>query len=200
MRVSETSLPGVKLLAPVQHRDHRGIFCEVYNRRTLAAAGIVTEFVQDNMSHSAAAGTIRGFHFQIPPFAQAKLVYVARGSVFDVVVDLRRGSPTYGRHFAAVLSAAGWEQIFVPVGVAHAVCTLEPDTLVVYKVSAHYAPEHDRGLLWSDPALGIAWPVALERAIVSEKDSRHPRLAELPDYFVYEGPAAAPTAPSGRAP
>ncbi len=200
MQISDTILPGVKLLAPAQHRDHRGVFCEVYNRHTLAAAGIATEFVQDNMSVSAAAGTIRGFHFQIPPCAQAKLVYVARGSVLDVVVDLRRGSPTYGRHFATVLSAADWNQIFVPVGVAHAVCTLEPETQVVYKVSAHYAPEHDRGLLWSDPALGIAWPVAPDRAIVSEKDSRHPRLAELPDYFVYEAPAAPAPVPPSRAP
>ena len=136
MQVSETSLPGVRILTPKRFRDHRGFFAETYSRRTLAAAGIATEFVQDNLSVSTAAGTVRGLHFQIPPFAQAKLVYAAKGSLYDVVVDIRHGSPTYGRHVGVTLSAAEGNQIYVPAGFAHGLCTLEPDTQVVYKVSA----------------------------------------------------------------
>jgi dTDP-4-dehydrorhamnose 3,5-epimerase len=149
--------------------------------------GIPATFVQDNISLSPARGTIRGLHFQIPPHAQGKLVYVTHGSVFDVVVDIRRGAATYGRHFSTVLSAAAWNQIFVPAGYAHGLCTLEPETQVVYKVTDFYAPDHDRGLLWSDPALGIDWPIEPAQANLSEKDSRHPLLAELPDYFAVEG-------------
>jgi dTDP-4-dehydrorhamnose 3,5-epimerase len=186
MQISDTTLPGVKLLAPKQHHDHRGYFSEVYSRRTLSAAGIPDEFVQDNMSFSLAPGTIRGLHFQIPPAAQGKLVYVTRGSVFDCVVDVRRGSPTYGRHFTTTLSAAAWNQIFVPAGFAHGLCTLEPETQVVYKVTAFYAHEHERGVRWNDPALGIAWPAAAARPIATERDSTLPLLADLPAYFTYE--------------
>lgn len=190
MQVSDTRLPGVKILTPRRFRDHRGFFSETYSRRTLAAVGITTEFVQDNVSVSTHAGTVRGLHFQTPPFAQAKLVYPARGSIFDVVVDVRRGAPTYGQHVGVTLSAEEGNQIYVPEGFAHGLCTLEPDTQVVYKVSQFYAPDHEAGIRWDDPALAIAWPVAREQAILVERDARLPLLAELSETFTYD-PAAA---------
>lgn len=173
------------MLFPVKHGDRRGFFSETYNRKALAALGIDINFVQDNHSLSAAKGTVRGLHFQTPPFAQDKLVRVVRGSVFDVAVDLRQGSPTYGRHVSAVLSAAAWNQILVPIGFAHGFMTLEPDTEVIYKVSDYYAPAHDNGLLWNDPALGIQWPLAENDALLSEKDRKLPGLAELVSPFNY---------------
>ena len=179
VRIEESSIPAVKTLVPKKYGDHRGFFSEVYNKQALAEAGIEIEFLQDNHSLSAERGTVRGLHFQIPPFAQDKLVRVVRGAVFDVAVDLRRSSATYGRHVSAVLSADAWNQILVPIGFAHAFMTLEPDTEVIYKVSEYYAPDHDKGLLWNDPALGIAWPISETEAILSDKDRRQPRLAEL---------------------
>ena len=179
MQIDEFSISAVKLLIPRKHGDRRGFFSEVYNQRALAQAGIDIEFVQDNHSLSAEKGTVRGLHFQSPPFAQDKLVRVVRGAVFDVAVDLRRGSPTYGQHVSAVLSAEAWSQLLVPVGFAHGFMTLEPDTEVIYKVSNYYAPDHDKGLLWNDPALGIAWPTLETDAILSDKDRGQPRLAEL---------------------
>jgi dTDP-4-dehydrorhamnose 3,5-epimerase len=122
-------------------------------------------------------------HFQIPPFAQHKLVRVVRGVILDVAVDLRRGSPTRGRHVAVEVSAENWNQVLVPVGFAHGFCTLEPDTHIVYKVTSHYSPQHDKGLLWNDPALGIRWPVSAGEAVLSERDTKWPRLADLADYF-----------------
>lgn len=183
MEVVETAIPEVKLLTPKKFGDHRGFFSETWNRRTFSAHGIDLDFVQDNHSRSAEPGTVRGLHFQIPPHAQDKLVRVVRGRVLDVAVDLRRSSPTYGRHVTAELSADNWRQILVPVGFAHGFVTLEPDTEVLYKVTNYYAPDHDRGLFWNDPHLGIDWPVAAERATVSEKDRRWPRLAELDHVF-----------------
>ena len=179
MRIEALSIPEVKLLTPKKHGDHRGFFSETYNRKTLAAAAIDINFVQDNHSLSAEKGTVRGLHFQTPPFAQDKLVRVARGSVFDVAVDLRQGSRSYGRHVGVVLSAEEWNQILVPTGFAHGFMTLEPDTEIIYKVSDYYAPEHDRGLLWNDPALGIRWPIPEGEAVLSDKDRGHPRLADL---------------------
>jgi len=187
MLVSDLALPGIKLLTPKKHGDGRGFFSETYNRRTLLDHGIDTSFVQDNHAFSAEKGTVRGLHFQTPPHAQAKLVRVLRGAILDVVVDIRTGSPTFGQHVSAVISAKDWNQILVPVGFAHGLITLEPDTEVLYKVSDHYSPEHDKGLLWNDPALGIDWGIRDEEAILSEKDRRQPRLAELPAYFHYEG-------------
>jgi dTDP-4-dehydrorhamnose 3,5-epimerase len=183
MIVEETALAGVKIIAPKKHGDHRGFFSETYNRKTLAAAGVDLEFVQDNQSLSAQTGTLRGLHFQIPPFAQDKLVRVVRGAVLDVTVDLRKRSATYGRHVAVTLSAENWRQLLIPIGFAHGFCTLEPDTEVIYKVTNYYSAEHDRGLAWDDSALGIAWPVAAERAILSEKDRRNPLLRDLPAHF-----------------
>lgn len=181
--VESLAIPDVKLVRPKKHGDDRGFFSETYAQRDLAAAGVDITFVQDNHAFSAAKNTVRGLHFQTAPFAQDKLIRVVRGSIFDVAVDLRRGSPTYGKHVAAVISAAEWNQILVPVGFAHGLVTLEPDTEVLYKVSNYYAPAHDLGLLWNDPALAIAWPVSEADAILSAKDKVQPRLADLPACF-----------------
>ncbi len=186
MQVEELGIPNVKVLTPNKHGDHRGFFSEIYNKKILAEAGIDIDFVQDNHSLSAEKGVVRGLHFQVPPYVQDKLVRVARGSVLDVAVDLRRGSPTYGKHVSVVLSAEEWNQILVPIGFAHGLMTLEPDTEVIYKVSNYYSAEHDKGLLWNDPALGIEWPVAEEEAILSAKDKVQPRLADLPPYFHFD--------------
>ena len=183
MEIEPLQIPAVKVLTPEKHGDHRGFFSEVYNRRTLAEAGIEIEFVQDNHSRSAEKGTVRGLHFQTPPFAQDKLVRVMRGAVFDVAVDLRRGSPTYGEHVCVVLSAESWNQVLVPAGFAHGFMTLEPDTEVIYKVSHYYAPDHDKGLLWNDPALGIAWPLGTGAAVLSPMDRALPRLSEIDSPF-----------------
>ena len=184
MNADDFHIADVKVLTPKKHGDHRGFFSEVYNRKALAEAGIEIEFVQDNHSLSAEKGTVRGLHFQAPPFAQDKLVRVVRGSVFDVAVDLRNGSATYGEHVSVVLSAEAWNQLLVPIGFAHGFMTLEADTEVVYKVSDYYAPDHDHGLLWNDPALGIRWPIAEEEAVLSDKDRVQPRLSELATPFV----------------
>ncbi len=189
MEVVPTALPEVKVIVPRRFGDPRGFFSETWNRKTFAALGLDLDFVQDNHSANADVGTIRGLHFQIHPFAQAKLVRVTRGAIVDVAVDVRRGSPTYGQWIAEELSAANWRQILVPVGFAHAYCTLEPDTEVVYKVDNYYAADHDRGVLWNDPAIGVRWPVTAEKAVLSDKDRKLPRLADLPDYFVYRAPA-----------
>ena len=181
--MSSLTLSDIKVLSPKKHGDRRGLFSEVYNKRAFAQAGYEIEFVQDNHSFSMDKGTVRGLHFQAPPVAQHKLVRVVRGSVFDVAIDLRRRSATYGLHASVVLSADAWNQVLIPIGFAHGLMTLEPNTEVVYKVSDYYAPEHDRGLLWNDPELGIQWPLPVEDAVLSDKDQRHPRLAELESPF-----------------
>ena len=183
MEIIETAIPAVKVLRPKKLGDHRGFFSETYNKKTLAALGIHLEFVQDNQSLSAEKGTIRGLHFQTPPFAQDKLVRVVQGSILDVAVDLRKNSPTFGKHVSVVISAKEWNQILVPIGFAHGICTLEPNTELIYKVSNYYSPEHDKGLLWNDPALGIHWPVQESEAILSDKDKKQPRLSELKELF-----------------
>jgi dTDP-4-dehydrorhamnose 3,5-epimerase len=174
---------GLLLLEPRRFGDPRGFFSEVYNRRVLSSSGFDREFVQDNHSYSADRGVVRGLHFQTPPFAQDKLVRVTRGRVLDVVVDLRRGSPTYGDHAAVELSAENWLQLLAPVGFAHGFVTLEAHTEVQYKVTAYYAPDHDANLLWSDPALGIDWGLTPAEATVSAKDADAPRLAEIDSPF-----------------
>ena len=197
MQVIETEIADIKLLKPVRHVDSRGFFSDVFKENALREHGIDMHFVQDNHSLSASNGVVRGLHFQIPPFAQVKLLRVTAGSIFDVAVDIRWGSPSFGRHVAAVLSSSDWNQIFIPEGFAHGYCTLERDTEVIYKVSAYYSPEHDRGLLWNDPALGIAWPVSADDALVSDRDRKHPILSGLPRFFRHE-PAAAPVADVGE--
>ncbi|MCB1521381.1 MAG: dTDP-4-dehydrorhamnose 3,5-epimerase [Hyphomicrobiaceae bacterium] len=183
MKTTPLNIPEVLLLTPVQHRDERGFFSEVFTVRRMAEAGIAATFVQENHSLSRQKGVVRGLHFQTDPHAQGKLVRVVKGSIFDVAVDLRTGSPTYGRHVSAVLSADNWTSIWVPPGFAHGFCTLEPDTEVIYKVTAYYAPECDKGLKWDDPALAIDWPVERDTAILSPKDLAQPLLSELPPYF-----------------
>jgi dTDP-4-dehydrorhamnose 3,5-epimerase len=188
MQVEALSIAEIKLITPAIFRDERGYFSETYNRKALTAAGIDHTFVQDNQSLSRAKGVLRGLHFQIAPHPQGKLVRVTRGAIFDVAVDIRQGSPTFGRHVSAFLSADNWSQLWVPEGFAHGFCTLEPDTEVIYKVTDFYAPECDRGLAWDDPDLGIAWPLSESQAILSDKDRRYPRLRDLPAHFTYPAP------------
>jgi dTDP-4-dehydrorhamnose 3,5-epimerase len=185
MQTIALAIPEVRLLTPKKFGDDRGFFSETWSRKTLAANGIDADFIQDNHSLSRAKGVLRGLHFQTAPHAQDKLVRVLRGSVFDVAVDIRRGSPTFGRHVSAVLSADNWAQLWVPKGFAHGFVTLEPDTEVAYKVTGDYAPDCDRGLAWDDPALAIVWPVPVETSLLTAKDRQHPRLQDLPAYFTY---------------
>jgi dTDP-4-dehydrorhamnose 3,5-epimerase len=183
VEVTSLAIDAVKLITTPKFGDKRGFFSEIFNRQAFAAAGVDIEFVQDNQSLSAEKGTVRGLHYQMPPFAQDKLVRVVRGSIFDVAVDLRRGSATYGRHVTAVISAEAWNQILVPIGFAHGFMTLEPDTEVIYKVSNYYAPTHEVGIQWDDPELGIAWPTAEAGVILSDKDRKLPRFSELNSPF-----------------
>lgn len=181
--IEKLDIEGVLLITPKKIADERGFFSETYNKQLLAQAGIKKEFVQDNHSLSLKKSVIRGLHFQTPPHAQDKLVRVIRGSILDVAVDIRKGSATYGQHVTAELSAENWKQLWVPVGFAHAFCTLEPNTEVLYKVTDYYAPECDKGLAFDDPELGIDWPHTVMPPILSEKDKAHPKLSELPAYF-----------------
>jgi len=186
MDITSLDIPDVRILRPKRHGDARGFFSETWSRAAMADAGLDIDFVQDNQSLSATPGTVRGLHFQTPPHAQAKLLRVIRGAVFDVAVDLRRGSPSHGRHVSAVISAEVWNQILVPVGFAHGFMTLEPDTEVIYKVSGIYSPANDAGILWNDPDLGIAWPLDVE-PVLSDKDRVQPRLRDFETPFTYEG-------------
>ncbi len=185
MQIRELAIAGLKLIVPRRHGDARGFFAEIYRDDALRAAGIELAFVQENQAFSRAAGVVRGLHFQRPPMAQAKLVRVSRGAILDVAVDIRRGSPDYGRHVAVVLDAADGAQLFVPEGFAHGYCTLQPDTEVVYKVNRYYSPADDCGLLWNDPALAIDWRIDPAAAILSDKDRRQPPLAELVSPFAF---------------
>jgi dTDP-4-dehydrorhamnose 3,5-epimerase len=170
-------------LTPRRSGDARGFFSEVYNAPELRAVGIEDVFVQDNHAYSKDSGVIRGLHFQIPPHAQAKLVRVTAGAILDVLVDIRHGSPSFGRHVAVEVSAEAWNQVYVPIGFAHGYRTLAPETEVLYKVTEVYRPESERGLAFDDPDLGIDWRMGADRAILSEKDRGHPRLKDLPAYF-----------------
>jgi len=185
MRVISTEIADLKEIRPVRHGDQRGFFSEIFREDVLRQHGIDVTFVQENHSLSVERGVVRGLHFQIPPAGQAKLVRVGAGSILDVAVDIRAGSPSYSRHVAVVLSAAEGNQLFVPEGFAHGFCTLEPNTEVIYKVNRYYSREHDLGLAWNDPRLGIAWPVSEDEAVLSDKDRRQPVLAELPAHFRY---------------
>lgn len=174
MQIVPTDIPQVRILVPRRFEDGRGFLSETYNRAMLREAGLDVDFVQENHSFSVARGTVRGLHYQVPPAAQAKLVRVASGSVLDVAVDLRPESGTFGRHVAVELSADNWKQVFIPEGFAHGFCTLEPRTHVIYKLTDYYAPQHERGVRWDDPALGIDWPVTAGEAVLSDRDRAFP--------------------------
>ncbi|WP_309091628.1 dTDP-4-dehydrorhamnose 3,5-epimerase [Phenylobacterium sp.] len=182
----------VLFLRPRRFSDDRGWFSETYSERREASLGLRTRFVQDNQSFSAAAGTIRGLHYQRPPRAQAKLVRCLRGSIMDYAVDIRQGSPTYGQHVGARLTAAGGEQLYIPIGFAHGFITLEPEVEVAYKVSDFYAPECEDGVIWNDPEVGIDWPLEGRSAALSAKDERLPRLRDLVSPFEYDGRPLGP--------
>jgi dTDP-4-dehydrorhamnose 3,5-epimerase len=183
MLVQSLEIPEVKLITPERIYDERGFFSETYNRQRLREAGVDTDFVQDNHSFSSIKNVVRGLHFQVEPHAQGKLVRVIRGAIFDVALDLRRGSSTYGRHVSTTLSANNWRQIWIPEGFAHGFCTLEPNTEVFYKTTAHYAPNFSRGIKWDDPALGIAWPARPDEVVISDADRNYPHFADLPAAF-----------------
>ena len=185
MEIRPLEISDVKLIIPRIHHDARGFLSETYSRQEMSAAGIATEFVQDNHSLSLEVGTLRGLHFQVLPRAQGKLVRVVRGSIFDVAVDIRVGSPTFGRHVNAIISAENWRQMWIPAGFAHGYCTLEPNTEVIYKVTDYYAPDCDRGLRWDDDELGIKWPTDRAAARLSDKDRKQPILKELTSTFVF---------------
>ncbi|MCC3245478.1 dTDP-4-dehydrorhamnose 3,5-epimerase [Methylocystis sp. WRRC1] len=179
----DLEIEGLKLVTPKKFGDERGFFSETYNASTWEKAGLHYKFVQDNHSLSRDVGTVRGLHFQTAPFAQDKLVRVVQGRILDVAVDLRRSSPTFGRHVAVELSKENWRQLLVPIGFAHGFVTLEPDTEVLYKVTNFYSPQHDCGLAWDDPDLGVAWPDVAKNAVLSAKDQKWPRLRDLPEVF-----------------
>ena len=183
MNVVSLDIEAVNLIRPRRFEDARGFFVETWNRKAFSQHGIEVNFVQDKSSMSRQAGTIRGLHYQKPPAAQAKLIRVVRGSAFDVAVDLRRASPTYGRHVSVTLTSEGGEQLFVPVGFAHGFCTLEPDTELAYKVSQVHSPEHESGISWDDPEIGIQWPLSGLMPILSDRDRSLQRLSAIDPPF-----------------
>lgn len=183
MRITPTELAGTFILRPDVHKDQRGFFVETWRDEWGASLGLDAPFVQDNHVRSEQRGVMRGLHFQKPPHAQAKLIWVTRGAVFDAVVDLREGSPCFGKSFGLVLSAENALRLFVPRGFAHGYMTLEEGTETHYKVNAYYKPDHDAGILWNDSALGIAWPDIAP--LLSAKDARLPRLADVRSPFRY---------------
>lgn len=186
MEIKATAVLGVFVLKPRFFPDARGYFVETYSARAARQVGLTATFVQDNQSLSLKRGTVRALHFQVPPKPQAKLVRVVRGSIYDVAVDLRTGSPTYGRWEAVTLTAQGGEQLFIPRGCAHGLCTLEANTEVAYKVDEYYEPECEQGLAWDDPMLGISWPVSPEDAVLSDKDRSLGSFAGFISPFRYD--------------
>jgi dTDP-4-dehydrorhamnose 3,5-epimerase len=183
LQVVSLRIPEVKLIKPVKHGDDRGFFSETYNKAAFTEAGIILDFVQDNHSFSAAPATLRGLHYQGHPFSQDKLVRVPRGRALDVAVDIRRQSPTFGQWVSAELSADNWTQILVPVGFAHGICTLEPDTEIIYKVTNVYSPQNDFGIRWNDPGLNIDWPFAEKELVLSAKDKQQPLFKDVQNWF-----------------
>jgi len=183
MEITPTDLDGVVEIRPRRFGDDRGWFSETWNHSALAEAGIDIDFVQDNESFSAPVGTIRGLHYQVAPHPQGKLVRVIQGSILDVAVDIRRDSPTFGRHVTVILNANDGNQLLVPAGFAHGFCTLEPDVRVAYKVSGQYAPDCERAIRWDDPQLNINWTLPADGPTLSGKDAVAPLLADQPDLF-----------------
>lgn len=191
MLIFETALPDVLLIRPVRHCDLRGFFAETFREDIFAGHGIEVHFVQENCSYSDSPNVIRGLHFQVPPFAQAKLVQVTAGAILDVAVDIRWGSPSYGKYSATVLTAYRGERLFVPEGFAHGFRTIEPNTAVQYCVNRYYSRDHDRGVLWSDPELDIDWRLSGAQPLLSDRDRRQPVLGRLPHLFSYRHPLDA---------
>ena len=181
--ITPLAIPDVLLITPRKFGDDRGFFSETYSQKALAEAGFTLPFVQDNHSRSPKRGTVRGLHFQAPPFAQDKLLRVTRGAILDVAVDIRPGSPTYGQAVVAELSAENWAQLLVPKGFAHGFCTLTEDCEVLYTVTDYYAPDSEAGLLWNDPALGVDWPIPAAEAQINARDAAWPTLAEFKSPF-----------------
>lgn len=186
MHIDRLSLPGTFLVTAKKHGDARGFFSETFRADTFAVEGITMPFVQDNHVRSMQLGVIRGLHYQTPPHAQGKLVRCSKGAILDVAVDIRKGSPTFGQHVAVELTDGNWQQLWVPPGFAHGYATLQDDCEVIYKVTDYYAPDCDRGIAWDDPALGIDWRIPASEAVLSEKDRKQPRLADVPSSFVFE--------------
>ena len=186
VKIEPTKIYDVKIVWPDKFGDHRGFFSETFNSEKFKLSGLDLSFCQDNHSLSEKAGTLRGLHFQINPHAQGKLLRVTRGAIYDVAVDIRAGSPTFGEWVGYEISAKLWNQIFIPVGFAHGFCTLEDNTEVIYKVTAPYSPENERGLAWNDDELAIDWPIVNDAPILSEKDTSYPELRNLPTFFKYE--------------
>lgn len=186
LTVEETALPGILILTPRRFGDARGYFSETWNRARMAEHGIDIDFVQDNQSYSAPVGTLRGLHFQAPPHAQDKLVRVARGAVLDVAVDIRKGSPTYGKWVAAELTAENGKQLLVPKGFLHGFITRAPDTEFLYKCSDYYAPQTEGAVHFADPDLGIDWGISPEDAIVSDKDAVAGAFGDFESPFIYK--------------
>jgi dTDP-4-dehydrorhamnose 3,5-epimerase len=178
-QIERLAIPDLLLITPKVHGDPRGAFAETYTRRELAEAGFHGDFVQDNHSRSALKGTVRGLHFQVGAHAQDKLIRVVRGAVLDVAVDLRAGSPTWGRHVAVELSADNWRQLLVPKGFAHGFQTLTDDCEVLYKVTDYYTPQAEGGIYWDDPALGIDWPIGPDKAVINARDAAWPGLDRI---------------------
>lgn len=178
MIVRPLELDGLLEISPRKFGDNRGFFSETYNAKSFAEAGIDLNFVQDNHSYSAAKGVVRGLHYQLPPFAQDKLVRVTRGAILDVTVDIRKSSPTFGKWVALEVSAEKWNQILVPKGFAHGFMTLVENTEVIYKVTNYYSPEHDRSIRFDDPAIGIDWPIPASGVQLSDKDQKAPLFAD----------------------
>jgi dTDP-4-dehydrorhamnose 3,5-epimerase len=173
----------VKLITPPRFKDARGFFSETWKQSAFAEAGIPGPFIQDNHAVSTGVGVLRGLHCQIGPNAQGKLVRCVKGAIYDVAVDVRHGSPTFGRYVGAEISSENWAQIWVPVGFLHAYCTLTEDTEVIYKVTGPYEKAAERGVIWNDPDIGIKWPVDADKVILSDKDKVLPRLRDLPVLF-----------------
>jgi dTDP-4-dehydrorhamnose 3,5-epimerase len=186
MQIERFNIEDIFAIVPMKRIDHRGFFSETYRSEALRSQGVRADFVQENHVYSAELGVLRGLHFQIPPRAQGKLVRCIRGAVLDVAVDIRKESPTYGRHVALELSAANWKQLWLPQGFAHGYITLEPDCEVIYKVTDYWAPDYERGLAWNDPSLGIDWRCSSADIIMADKDRSHPPLADVDPVFHYD--------------
>jgi dTDP-4-dehydrorhamnose 3,5-epimerase len=187
MQVEDTPLVGVKLITPRRFGDNRGFFSESYSVKAMAGQGIDIAFVQDNHSLSMTVGTIRGLHFQKPPHAQDKLVRCGRGCLFDVAVDIRKGSPTYGQWFGAELSFENGRQLLIPKGFAHGFVTRAPETEIIYKCSDYYHPETEGAVIWNDPDIGIDWGMGDLEPVLSAKDAVAGRLADLDSAFLWQG-------------